>query len=153
MKFIGKIEIRNTKKELRPLSELRKLEAEYNSEKQIKLDFGKYVPLRVLILEYEKLGLPNANEKVRRCLFYNDIHEPLDLLEENWTKTSIVEEEKARQYLNELFGMYEKRKKTKRRKAIRIAKERELKEKELKFQPKEVYENEYISRLHKRIEE
>lgn len=129
MKFIGKIEIRKTKNELRPLSELRKIEEEYNSEKQIKLDFGKYIPLRVLNLEFEKLGL--TEEKVRRCLFHDPRNQPLDLLEENYTKTSIVEEEKARQYLNELLGIFEKRKETKRRKVTRTAKKRELKEKEL----------------------
>lgn len=133
MKFIGKIEIRKTKNELRPLSELKKLEDEYNnSVSKIKLDFGKYIPLRLLNLEYEKLGL--TEEKVRRCLFHDPRNQPLDLLEENYTKTSIVEEEKARQYLNELLGIYEKRKETKRRKLTRTAKKRELKQKELQTQ-------------------
>jgi hypothetical protein len=138
MKFIGKIEIRKTKNELRPLSELRKIEEEYNTEKQIKLDFGKYIPLRVLNLEFEKLGL--TEEKVRRCLFHDPRNAPLDLLEENYTKTSIVEEEKARQYLNELLGILEKRKETKRRKVTRTVKKRELKQKEL--QPQTPAENE-----------
>lgn len=129
MKFIGKIEIRKTKNELRPLSELKKLEAEYNEVPEIKLNFGKYIPLRVLNLEFEKLGL--TEEKVRRCLFHDPRNPPLDLLEENYTKTSIVEEITARQYLNELLGIYEKRKETKRRKVTRTAKKRELKEKEL----------------------
>jgi hypothetical protein len=129
MKFIGKVEIRKTKNELRPLSELRKLENEYNEKKEIRLDFGKYIPLRVLNLEYQKLGL--TDEKVRRCLFHDPRNQQLDLLEENYTKTSIVEEEKARQYLNELLGIFEKRKETKRRKVTRTAKKRELKEKEL----------------------
>lgn len=128
-KFKGKIAIRRTKNELRPSSVLKDLEAEYNSETQIKLDFGVYIPLRVLNLEYEKLGL--TEEKVRRCLFHDPRNAPLDLLEENYTKTSIVEEIPARQYLNELLGIQEKRKETKRRKLTRTAKKRELKEKEL----------------------
>ena len=131
-KFKGKIAIRRTKNELRPSSVLKDLENEYNSETQIKLDFGIYIPLRVLNLEYEKLGL--TEEKVRRCLFHDPRNKPLDLLEENFTKTSIVEEAPARQYLNELLGIYEKRKETKRRKLTRIAKKRELKEKELQTQ-------------------
>lgn len=130
MKFIGKIEIRKTKNELRPLSELKKLEAEYNEAPEIKLNFGKYIPLRVLNLEFEKLGL--AEEKVRRCLFHDTQgREPLDLLEENWTKTSIVNEELAREYLNELLEIRKKQKQTKRMKLTRQAKKRELREKEL----------------------
>lgn len=131
-RFIGKIEIRKTKNELRPLSELRKIESEYNSETQIKLDFGKYIPLRVLNLEYEKLGL--TEEKVRRCLFHDPRHQPLDLLEENFTKTSIVLEAEARKYLNELLGIQEKRKETKRRKLTRTAQKRQIKQKELQTQ-------------------
>jgi len=125
-KFIGKIEIRNTKNELRPLSVLKKLEKEYNSETQIKLDFGKYIPLRVLNLEYEKLGL--TEEKVRRCLFHDIRNAPLDLLEENYTKTSIVEEKVAREYLEKLIKAIEKRKENKRRNITRKAIKQEIKE-------------------------
>lgn len=126
-KFKGKIAIRKTKNELRPLAVLKELEKEYNTpESQIVLDFGIYIPLRVLNLQYEKLGL--TEEKVRRCLFHDPRNQPLDLLEENFTKTSIVEEIPAKRYLNELLGIQEKREETKRRKITRIAKKREIKQ-------------------------